>query len=267
MNSFKLEIQAHIAHLSINRPEKSNSLLEASWYEMKEIFIELDRNPDVRVIVLSGEGKHFCAGMDLNVLLDLQHKNTSSCEASKRDTIRQFILDIQACITQIEKCRKPVLAAIHGGCIGGAVDIVTACDIRYATEDAYFTIKEIDLGIVADIGTLQRLPTIIHPGIAAEMAYTARKVYGTEAAQIGLVNAAFVNREAMMAHVHDIAHSIACKSPVCVRGTKEMLLYKRDHTVVDSLYNMANYNAAMLLSDDLTESFMAQMQKRPAVYK
>jgi enoyl-CoA hydratase len=265
--SFKLKIENYIAHLSFNRPEKANSLDIAAWEEMQSAFEYLDREPSVRVIILSGEGKHFCAGIDLTVLMAIQNQSTSSCEAHKRDSIRQFILKIQKTITSIEKCRKPVLAAIHNGCIGGGVDIVTAADMRYCTEDAYFTIKEVDLGLVADIGTLQRLPTIINPGIMAELAYTGRKCLGPEAKSIGIVNQTYSSKEEMIKGVSKIATLIAEKSPLVIRGIKEMLLYKRDHSVNDSLENMANYNAAMLLSNDLMESFQAHVEKRKPAYK
>ena len=265
-NSFKLEIEDHIAHLAFNRPEKANALDIASWEEMKSAFEYLDKEATVRVIILSGEGKHFCAGIDLMTLMSIQNQS-SSCEAHKREDIKHFILNIQKAITSIEKCRKPVLAAIHNGCIGGGVDIVTAADMRYCTDEAYFTIKEVDLGLVADIGTLQRLPTIINPGIMAELAFTGRKFYGPEAKTIGMVNKTFTNKIEMLIEVKKIAKIIVDKSPLVIRGIKEMLLYKRDHTVQDSLENMANYNAAMLLSNDLTESFQAHMEKRKPIYK
>lgn len=265
--SFKLEIEDKVAHLSFNRQEKANSLDIASWEEMQSAFEYLDKEPTVRAIILSGEGKHFCAGIDLMALMSVQNQANNSCEALKREDIKTFILKIQRTITSIEKFRKPVLAAIHNGCIGGGVDIVSAADMRYCTDDAYFTIKEVDLGLVADIGTLQRLPTIINPGIMAELAYTGRKFYGPEAKSIGMVNQTYPNKEAMIEGVTQIAKSIAEKSPLVIRGIKEMLLYKRDHTVNDSLENMANYNAAMLLSNDLMESFQAHMEKRKPIYR
>lgn len=261
-NAFSLHIKNHIAHLSFNKPDKANSLDTPDWEEMQSIFQHIDENPEARVVVLSGKGKHFCAGIDLAALMGLQNQLSGNCEARKRDQVRQYIFKLQNAITAIEACRKPVLAAIHGGCIGGGVDLASACDIRYCTQDAYFTIKEISLGLVADIGTLQRLPYIIHPGIMAEMAYTGRKVFGPEAEKIGLVNSAYPTQEALMENVQEIAAQIAAKSPLCIRGTKEILLYQRDHSVSDGLKNMANYNAAMLLSKDLTESFQAHFEKR-----
>ena len=156
---------------------------------------------------------------------------------------------------------------IHGGCIGGGVDIISACDMRYATQDAFFTIKEIDMGMVADLGTLQRLPKIIPAGIVREMAYTGRNVLGKEAEQIGLVNRAFSDSETMQTEVLKIAQSIASKSPLSIRGTKAVLNHSRDHSVADGLEYMATWNAAMLLSDDLMEAFQAKMQKREAIFK
>ena len=264
---FKIQIDNKIAQISFNRPEKANALHLKAWEEMQQVFEMLHEDPQVRVIVLTGEGKNFCAGIDLETLMEIQKFTMIKDEGRKREALRKFIFKLQDTITAIEKCRKPVLAAIHKACIGGALDIVTACDMRYCTEDAYFSIKEIDLGLVADIGTLQRLPNIIHPGIAAEMAYTGRNVEGKEAEKIGLVNQAFQNKQAMLDHVMNLAKSIASKSPLCIRGTKEMLLYKRDHSVSDSLNYMVAWNASMLLSNDLMEAFQANMEKRAPIFE
>jgi enoyl-CoA hydratase len=264
---FKVDISNHIAEVKFNRPEKANSLHTPAWEEMAVIFQNLHNDPETRVIVLSGEGKNFCAGMDLETLMDIQKFGGIECEGRKREALRGFIFKLQDIITSIEKCRKPVLAAIHNACVGGALDIVTTCDMRYCTADAYFSVKEIDLGLVADIGTMQRLPTIVHPGIAAEMAYTGRNVMGPEAEKIGLVNNCFANKEEMYAHVMSLAANIASKSPLVVRGTKEMLLYKRDHSVEESLNYMTAWNASMLLSNDLMEAFQAFMEKRKPVFE
>lgn len=259
---FEFEVKDNIGLVSINRPEKANALVEDAWVEMQEIFNHCDENPEVRVIVFSGNGKHFCAGIDMETLMNLGSFAAIEGEGRKREVLRSFIFKLQDTVTSIEDCRKPVLAAIHGACVGGALDIVSACDIRYCTENAYFSIKEIDLGLVADVGTLQRLPTIINPGLVAEMAYTGRNVGGQEAAKIGLTNSCFESKEEMMSKVMDIAKSIASKSPLSIRGTKEMLLYKRDHSVKDSLNYMTAWNASMLLSNDLMEAFQAYMEKR-----
>lgn len=264
---FEITIRDYVAQISFNRPHKANALHLEAWEEMQRLFEKLDELEEVRVIILTGEGKHFCAGIDLDLLMNIQAYQEYKCEGRKREALRRFILKLQDTITAIEKCRKPVIAAIHRGCIGGAVDIVTACDMRYCTADAYFTIKEIDLGFAADIGTLQRLPKIINPGMAAELAYTGRKVSGEEAKDIGLVTRVYSDQEAMMEETQQIAQAIAAKSPLAIRSTKQMLLHSRDHSVPASLDYMATWNASVLLSNDLGEAFHATMEKRPPAFK
>ena len=264
--TFKVEIDNHIAHVMFNRPKKANALNKRAWQEMTQIFTSLDQRPEVRVIVLSGEGKHFCSGIDLSLLMAIRQETADDCEGRVREKMRQFIRQLQAPINAIETCRKPVLAAIHNACVGGGIDIITACDMRYATEDAFFAIAEIDMGMVADLGTLQRLPKLIGDGLAREMAYTGRRVSGTEAQTIGLVNRTFVDKKRMLAEVMQLAATIAGKSPLSIRGTKEMLLYTRDHTVADGLHYVAAWNAAMILSNDLNEAFMAKMEGREPEY-
>lgn len=264
--TFAVSINNHIAHVRFNRPDKANALNQQAWDEMKSLFSSLDTNPEVRVVVLSGEGKHFCSGIDLTLLMDVGRISGDNCEGRKREKLHQIILGLQAPINAIESCRKPVLAAIHNGCIGAGVDIIAACDMRYATEDAYFTIREIDMGMVADLGTLQRLPKIIPDGVAREMAYTGRKMYGAEAQSVGLVNQVFADHEKMLEGVMEIAGQIAAKSPLSIRGTKEMILYSRDHSVEDSLRYMAVWNSAMLLSEDLAKAFQASLTKKQAEF-
>lgn len=265
--NFLLNIENNIAHLSFNRPQKANALIMEGWEEMQKIFEHLHENPEVRVIVLSGEGKHFCAGIDLELLMGIQQFNTISCDGRKREALYDFIIKLQNTITAIEKCKKPVLAAIHKGCIGGGVDIVAACDMRYCTEDAYFSIKEIDMGLVADLGTLQRLPKILPMGIVSELAYTGRKFLSQEAKDYGFVNAVHADKDTMMESVNKLAEMIAAKSPLVLKGTKESLLYTRDHTVSDSLEQIANWNAGRLMSKDLMEAFQASMEKRTAQFE
>jgi len=264
--TFELSIENHIAQVVFNRPERANALNQLAWDEMKAIFEALDENEDVRIIILRGNGKHFCAGIDLELLMNVA-QFSQKCEGRKREKLRKTIFDLQAPINAIEQCSKPVIAMIHGGCIGGGVDIASACDMRYCTDDAYFTIKEINMGMVADLGTLQRLPKIIPAGIAREMAYTGRSVMGEEAQRIGLVNKSYMDIESMQTDVMKVAQNITAKSPLSIRGTKAVLNYSRDHSVADGLDYMATWNAAMLLSDDLMEAFQASMQKRGAVFK
>lgn len=259
---FKVSVEKHIAQVVINRPEKANALHLPAWEEMQTIFESLDQQNEVRVIILSGQGKHFCAGIDLELLMNIQQLQGIDCEGRKREALRRFILKLQSTVSALEACRKPVLAAVSGACLGGGLDILAACDIRYCSEEAYFSIKEIDLGMVADLGTLQRLPHIIGAGKTAELAYTGRNMGSKEADQTGLVNHCFSDREGLKAGVLKIARSIAEKSPLSIRGIKEMLLYTRDHSVADALNQVSVWNAAMFLSNDLEEAFRATQQKQ-----
>jgi enoyl-CoA hydratase len=219
------------------------------------------------VVILSGAGKNFCAGIDLAMLGGVAEAIAHKDAARSREALRRLILDLQDCLSSIERCRKPVLAAIHGACIGGAVDLVTCCDMRYAANGAQFSVREIDVGMTADVGTLQRLPRLVPDGIVRELAYTGRNVEADEAQRIGLVNRLFDTPEALVEGVRQLAQSIAAKSPLAIRGTKEMLNYGRDHSVVDGLNYIATWNAAMLMSADLNESMSAMREKRLPKYE
>jgi enoyl-CoA hydratase/carnithine racemase len=250
-----------VADVVLNRPDKSNAMNRQMWDDIHDVFRKLDETPEARVVVLSGAGKHFNAGIDLAMLSQLTD-TAGGRAAHQREALRRVILDLQDVITSLETCRKPVLAAIHGACIGAGVDLTCAADMRYCSADAHLVVKEIELGFVADVGTLQRLPKLIGDAMARELAYTGRPFSGTEAKAIGFVNGCYGSRDDMIAGVATIARSIAAKSPLAIRGTKEMLLYTRDHSVAESLNYMAIWNAALLQSDDLSEAFAALMAKR-----
>lgn len=262
LTALTLTVNAHIAHVQINRPEKANAMSAAVWEDLRTVFNWIDATPAIRVAVLSGAGAHFTSGIDLAMLAGIAQETADPCPAHMREKLRHIILDMQDTLTAIERCRKPVIAAIHGACIGGGIDLICCADIRYGTVDAKFSIKEVDIGMTADVGTLQRLPKLIHPGIVRELALTARTFDGLEAAKIGLLNETLPDHAALMANALGVAETIAAKSPLAVRGTKEMLAYARDHTVADSLNYIATWNAAMLMSDDLTEAMTAAKQKR-----
>jgi len=250
-----------VANVVLNRPDKSNAMNRQMWDDIRDVFRKLDEMPEARVAVLSGAGRHFNAGIDLAMLSQITD-TANDRAAHQREELRRVILDLQDVITGLETCRKPVLAAIHGACIGAGVDLTCAADMRYCSADANFVIKEIELGFVADVGTLQRLPKLIGDAMARELAYTGRPFSGAEAKAIGFANSCYGSRDDLMAGVAEIALAIAAKSPLAIRGTKEMLIYTRDHSVAESLNYMAIWNAALLQSDDLSEAFAAFMAKR-----
>lgn len=259
--AFKVELKNSIAHVQINRPEKYNAMNAAFWSEIVEIFKWIDEADAVRAVVISGAGKHFSAGIDLMMLASLANELGKDVGRNAR-LLRKTILRLQASFNAVDNCRKPVLAAIHGYCIGGAIDLISACDMRYCSSDAQFSIKEIDMGMAADVGTLQRLPRIIGDGILRELAYTGRNVEADEAQRIGLVNRVYADPDALLEGVFAIAAEIAGKSPIALAGTKEMLSYMRDHRIDDGLEYIATWNAAMLQSTDLRVAVAAHMSKQ-----
>lgn len=260
-----LSIEQQVATVALNRPDKANSMNAVMWPELQACFEWLDAEPLVRAVVLTGNGKHFCAGLDLAMFSGL--KGNSSDPARQGEELRRNVLRMQDNLSAIENCRKPVLAAIHSSCIGGGVDLVCCCDMRYATADAWFAIREIDIGMTADVGTLQRMPRLVAEGIVRELAYTGRNMDAEEAREIGFVNRVFDDRETMLREVTAIARNIASKSPLAVRGTKEMLLYTRDHSVRDGLNYIATWNAGMLSQADLMAGIQAQAEKKKATYE
>lgn len=215
----------------------------------------------MRVVVLSGAGKHFSAGIDLMLLASVANEMGKDVGRNAR-LLRRKILRMQASFNAVDQCQKPVLAAIQGYCLGGAIDLIAACDMRYAAEDAQFSIKEIDMGMAADVGTLQRLPRIIGDGMLRELAYTGRMVAADEARAIGLVNRVFADKQTLLDGVMAIAQEIAGKSPIAIAGTKQMISYMRDHRVDDGLEYVATWNAAMLQSNDLRLAMTAHMTKQ-----
>ena len=263
----KIDLQDHIAWLRLNRPDKANAFSLTMWDELPKAAAWLDDQPQVRVVILCGEGRHFTAGIDLEALSHVgQMALGKGCPARARENVRKFILHAQECFNSIERLRMPVIAAVHGACIGAGIDLIAACDMRYSTVDARFSIKEVDLAVTADVGTLQRLRHVIGLPRLTELTYTAETFDGHKAQDIGLVGQAYATREELMAQVEQLARSIAAKSPITVRGIKHNLLYSRDHSVQEGLQMVAAWNAGMLVSDDLTEAVSAFLQKREAKF-
>jgi enoyl-CoA hydratase len=263
---FDLEMDQGVAHLRMRRPEALNTLCREFWSELPEIVRGLDDAGEARVLVLSSTGRHFTAGLDLALLAGGGLGDQSAEVGRARANLRRFILHLQESISCLEKARMPVLAAVQGGCVGGGVDIITACDMRYCSADAFFCVQEINIGMAADVGTLQRLPKVIPPGIAREMAYTGRRLTAVRAREVGLVNEVYPTQEAMLGAVMEIARDIAARSPLAIWGSKEMLNYSRDHSVEEGLNYIATWQTGMFQPADLQEAFQARQEKREASY-
>ncbi|QNM96982.1 crotonase/enoyl-CoA hydratase family protein [Chitinimonas koreensis] len=266
-STLAVTLENHVAQITLNRPERANAMNEPMWRELGEAMRWLDEEPSARVAVIAGSGEHFCSGIDLTMLMAVQSHIQDECLGRQAEKLRRFIIGLQDSLSAIERCRKPVIAAIHGSCIGGGLDLVAACDLRYCTMDAVFCLKELDLGIVADVGVLQRLPKLIGDGRAREMAFTAREMKGEEAARIGLANGCLPDRDALLMEAMTVADAIAAKPPLTVRGLKENLNYSRDHTVEDGLRYVATWNAAMLISKDLEAAAMAHVMKQTPSFR
>ncbi len=260
---FDTKVSGGVATVTMNRGDQLNTMTPAFWRELPQLVRQLDSTGEARVVVLASTGRHFSAGMDLSVFG--QGGPGAGAETGRvRANLRSNVLHLQDTFTAIEKARMPVLAAVQGGCIGGAVDMVTACDMRYATEDAFFCIQEINIGMTADVGTLQRLPKLIPEGVCRELAYTGRRMPADEARAVGLVNEVFADHEALLEGVQAVASEIAARSPLAVWGSKEMITYSRDHSTADSLDHIATWQAGMFQPADMTEAFTARAEEREA---
>jgi enoyl-CoA hydratase len=265
---FDVTLDGHVAHIQLKRPEAMNSMIREFWNELPVIVKDIDHNARARAIVISSTGKHFSAGMDLAVFGG--GGSTSANQNQDRhlnaEQQRHHILWLQDCFGCLDAARIPVIVAIQGGCIGGAVDMTSACDIRYATEDAFFQIAEINIGMTADVGTFPRLCKLIPEGWVRELAYTGRRLPAQRAKEIGLVNDVFPTQDAMLAHVMELAAEIATKAPVAVAGSKRMINYARDHSIADGLDYIATWQAGMFAPPHMMEAFAAKAQKRDPAF-
>jgi enoyl-CoA hydratase len=265
LETLSVSIENHIAHIQLSRPEALNSMVPAFWRELPAVVRKIDAESEARVIVISSQGKHFSAGMDLSVFTNMA-KDFQGEPARRAERTRRLVLELQDSFNALEELRMPVLVAVQGGVIGGAVDMICAADSRYCTEDAYFTIKETELGMTADVGTLQRLPHLMPQGLIRELAYTGRNMPSEEAKTCGFVNQVFSDQQTMLEAVMKIAAKIAMHSPMAVAGCKEMINYTRDHNVSDSLTYMATWQSGMFQMPDVQEAMSAGQQKRMPVY-
>ncbi len=283
-----VQVDGHVATVWLDRPEQRNAMGPAFWTDLPRVMSALSTAPEVRAVVIAAKGPHFSVGLDLKSLPDLgatlqggggsqRNRDDDSSDpetptpatsapsmAARAGAARAEILRLQASVTSVAACPKPVIAAVHGYCIGGGVDLAVACDIRLASADAVFSVRETKMAMVADLGSLQRLPHIIGKGHVAELAYTGKDVTAERAAQIGLVNEVFPDADAVVTAARSLAEAIAANSPLAVQGTKAVLAAGENRSVADGLDYVATWNAAALASDDLTEAMVAFMEKRPA---
>lgn len=265
---FQLSIEDHVAHLVLSRPEKRNSMIPEFWDELPQAIRRLDASGVVRAIVISSLGPHFSSGMDLAAfehgeLGIASDENSSVTHGAK---FYSGAKKLQASFSVLEQCRVPVIAAVQGGCIGGAVDMVTACDMRYATEDAYFSVYETKIGMTADVGTFPRLAKLVPEGIARELAYTGRSFSASEAQTHGLVNSVCSDQAAMLEKAMEVARQIAANAPLAVYGCKRLINYSRDHSTADTLDYAAIWNASMLQKTEIQEALQAKAESRDPAF-
>ena len=264
----RVDREGPVAEVVLDNPDKLNAMAPKFFTEIRDVFIELDADPDVRAIVLWAEGRLFTAGLDLKAAAGLLgvggDDNGSQFEANT--ALYKDILRLQDCFTAIECCSKPSVAAVHGHCIGGGVDLTTACDIRVCTEDATFSIMETKIAIVADVGTLQRITPIVGKGMAREMAFTGKRITADRALRSGLVNDVYPDKDSMLAGARATAQEIAANSPAVVQGVKRVLQYSEEHSTQEGLEYVAQWNSSFLHTQDLKEAITAFMEKRDPKY-
>jgi len=259
--TLNVRIEGAIAQVSLNRPDKLNAMNAIMFREIGAAFRALDEITNVRAIVLSANGRLFTAGLDLKDSGEVLGQQNGD-PARIREKLRRHILFLQECFTALEECRVPVIACVHSACLGAGIDLISAADIRICTKDAYFTIQEVNVGIVADVGTLQRMPHLLPQGILRELAYTGRKFTSSEADKYGFVNEVCADKEAALTAALSLAKTIAGKSPMAVTGTKSILNHSRDHSVSEGLDYVATWNSGQLLGEDLMKAASAALTKQ-----
>lgn len=256
---FTLDTRDGISHIQFNRPERMNSMTKEFWNEFPQAIKDIETAGSTRVIVISSTGKHFSAGMDLSVFQANENLDTST--PLNRERLKQLVLFLQSGFNALGNARVPVIAAIQGACIGGALDLVSACDMRYATKDASFKIQEINLGMMADLGALQRLPNALPDAIVREMAFTGEALLSSKAQALGFVNDLFDSHDQLIEHALAVAKKVAALSPLAISASKEALNFARDHSLIDSLQQCANLQAAVFNERDLMATMRAKKEK------
>lgn len=260
----EIETDAHVATLWLNRPEKMNALSEDMWDDIPRAINELDRHQDVRVIVVAGRGSAFSVGIDVGMLASIQPAGASPADGNSR--LLSEIKRLQGTVSSFAETAKPVIAAVHGYCLGAGVDIISACDIRLAESNARFSIRETRMGLVADLGTLQRLPGIVGSGVTSEMAMTGADYPASWGLRRGLVSEVFDGYEALLDGARELAHLIAANSPLVTQGIKRIIQANDGRTIDQALDYMAQWNSSFLISNDLMEAINSFAEKRDPKY-
>ncbi len=261
----QLHVQDRIAHLQLSQPDRLNTMHPQFWRDLDAALSAISTHSDVRALVISSTGKHFSAGMALDTFANPDFAPQDQSPEG-RAALSEFLWDMQQVFTRIEQLRIPVIAAIQGGCIGGALDMVCCACIRYATQEAFFCVQEINIGMVADLGSLQRLPKLLPMGLVKELAYTGRRWPAQAALAHGFINAMFETQEAMLAAAMQCAQEIAAKPPIAIWGSKQALDFARDHSVQDSLRQMGWLQAGIWSNRHVMESVQATQQKRAGAF-
>lgn len=260
-----VEIDNGVGHIRLDQPDEYNRMPPAFWEEFPRAVRALDQSGEVRVLIVSSTGKHFSAGMDTSVFTAERKRPTDPGRAG--EAARRHLERLQQAFTALEEARMPILAAVQGGCIGAGLDLVSACDMRYCTREAFFCIQEINIGMAADVGTLQRLPRLIPDGMMRELAYTGRRLGGDEAREIGLVNAVFDTQDELLAHVRQLAAQIASKSPLAIHSSKHIMNYGRDHSIEDTLQYQQVWMGALTQGPEMAHYFGQKAEGKEAKFE
>ena len=260
--SFQITHDGPVAHLRLTRPEASNALDMAFWRGVGPALKALDASGETAALVISGEGKNFCAGMDISVFSGGAILKADT--ASERQAFHQAARDLQEALTTLERVRFPVIAAVHGACVGAGLDLIAACDLRLASQDAYFRIEEINIGMMADLGSLQRLPKLMPEGVVRELAYLGSSLNAERAERLGFVNAVSPDAESVVSAALEMASRIASKAPLAIAGSKAALNHARDHTVAEGLEWVAVMQGSLWQPSDIMAAIQARMSRSQA---
>lgn len=264
MAAFEITRDGAVAHLRLTRPQASNALALDFWRDLGPALQALDKTGETLALVLSGEGRNFCAGMDVSVFASGAIVATDT--AARRQVFHQTARDLQDALTTLEKVRFPVIAAIQGACVGAGLDMVSACDLRLASADAYFRIEEINIGMMADVGSLQRLPKILPEGVVRELAYLGSSLGAERAERLGFVSAVHADAETVLAAAFETARQIASRAPLAISGSKAAITYARDHTVAEGLEWAAIMQGSLWNTADILAAIQARRAGEPATY-